>query len=158
MTVIVMTSNLGATQVRTSGFGGRGTRDYLRSVMRHFRPEFFNRLDHVLAFRSLELTDVECIVDLELSSVGKRVGLERRQMRLRLSDRARQALAHQGHDPKMGARPLRRVIEERVVTPLAVTMSEQPDLRERDVWIVVAGEDAHALLTERERNTAIVLD
>ena len=157
MAVIVMTSNLGATQVRTSGFGSRGTRDYLRSVMRHFRPEFFNRLDHILAFRSLERADVERIVDLELASVSRRIGLERRQLRLRLTDAARVALARAGHDPKMGARPLRRVIEERVVTPLAVTMAEDPSFRECEIAIACADEDELAGLSPSARAHAIVL-
>lgn len=157
MAVIVMTSNLGATQVRTSGFGGRDTRDYLRSVMRHFRPEFFNRLDHVLAFRTLDRADVERIVDLELAKVSTRIGLARRRLRLRLTAGARANLAHAGHDAKMGARPLRRVIEERVVTPLAVTMAEQPDFSDHLVWIVSDGDDQWEALSELERLVAIRL-
>lgn len=157
MAVIIMTSNLGATQVRTSGFASRKTRDYLRSVAQHFRPEFFNRLDHILAFRALDRGDVERIVVLEIDSVSQRIGLTQRNVRIEVAPEAREALAEAGYDAKMGARPLKRVIEEQVVTPLAVKMAENPDFRDRTLWVVTSGGATWKRLSEAERSDAIVL-
>ena len=137
MAVIVMTSNLGAGESSELGFGESAAHDYLRSVMRHFRPEFFNRLDHVISFRALSMDDVERIVDLEIAKASRRVGLRRRNLRIRVTGDARRRLAELGYDPKMGARPLKRVIEERVVTPLAVRMAEDLAFSDRAVTIVV---------------------
>ena len=157
MAVIVMTSNLGATEVRTSGFASRETRDYLRSVARHFRPELVNRIDHILSFRALAKSDVERIVVLEIDKVGRRIGLTQRNVRIEVAPEARAALAHAGYDAKMGARPLKRVIEERVVTPLAVKMAENPKFRGRTLWVVTDGGATFRNLSPAERADAIVL-
>jgi ATP-dependent Clp protease ATP-binding subunit ClpC len=144
MALILMTSNLGAGESSDMGFGKGQAHDYLRSVMRHFRPEFFNRLDHVISFGALSIDDVERIVDLEIAKASKRVGLQRRDVKIRVSAEARRKLAELGYDPKMGARPLKRVIEERVVTPLAVRMAEDPSFAGTVVNVVVgdaAGDD-----------------
>lgn len=137
MALIVMTSNLGAGEASDLGFGQVRAHDYMRSVMRHFRPEFFNRLDHVISFNALSLDDVERIVDLEIAKASRRVGLQRRDVRIRVSAEARRKLAELGYDPKMGARPLKRVIEERVVTPLAVRMAADPRFANEVVNVVV---------------------
>jgi ATP-dependent Clp protease ATP-binding subunit ClpC len=135
MTLIVMTSNLGAGDARPLGFSGDRAPDYRRGVTRHFRPELVGRLDHVIPFRPLDLEDVRAIVDLELAKVKKRVGLSRRRIDLTCSDAARTRLAELGYHPTMGARPLKRIIEDRVVTPLAVRMAERPDYGDRKVTV-----------------------
>ena len=139
MTLIIMTSNLGAGDARPVGFKeglkDAATRDHLRRVTQHFRPEFIGRLDHVIAFRALSTHDVERIVDLELHAVSKRVGLVRRNIKLITTAGARSQLAALGYHPSMGARPLKRIIEERVVTPLAVRMAAEPSLSNIDITI-----------------------
>ncbi|HEY3450296.1 MAG TPA: AAA family ATPase [Myxococcales bacterium] len=156
MAIVVMTSNLGVTDSEPVGYGAEtDAKDHLRAVREAFRPEFFNRLDHVLAFRRLALEDVRRIVDLELAHVAARTGLVRRGLTLRADSAARDWLAKKGFDPKMGARPLKRVIEESVVAPLAVKLSAgQPP--GRDVNVVV-GEAGLAKLDAGERELAIVL-
>ncbi|MEZ4447126.1 MAG: AAA family ATPase [Polyangiaceae bacterium] len=146
MTVIIMTSNLGAGEARPLGFGEGVGRDYRQSVLRHFRPEFFNRLDHVVPFRALTPDDVRRIVDLELAKVKRRVGLARRRLELTLSDAARSRLADLGYDPAMGARPLKRVIEDRVVTPLAVRLARDPSYADRRIVVDVAAKDDDTLV------------
>ena len=141
MTVIVLTSNLGADGARSLGFGGGGQNlDHARAVRDYFRPEFVNRLDHVVSFRSLDARDLRRIVDLELARALGRPGLSRRNLSLRFSEGARDRLAQLGWHPSRGARPLRRVIEERVFTPLAARIAADPSYRDRRVRVVAEGE------------------
>lgn len=139
-TMIVMTSNLGVTETRPAGFGEASGGDYLRKVRAHFRPELYNRIDYVLAFRALAPEDVQQIVDLELASVVKRSGFQRRAIRLQTSQAARERLAERGYHPTRGARPLRRLIEEIVMTPIASKIAEDPAFRDRVVPVVAEGE------------------
>ncbi|KIG14867.1 ATP-dependent Clp protease ATP-binding subunit ClpA [Enhygromyxa salina] len=144
MTLIIMTSNLGVSERGAAGFGdstqaelGRG---FDAAVRRHFRPEFFNRIDFVVPFRNLAPEDIRAIVDLELETLGKRTGLARRELRLAVSDSARATLAEWGWHPTRGARPLKRVLEEQVMAPLAVLLARTPTLRGRKVPVVTAAE------------------
>ena len=141
MAVICLTSNLGARESR-AGFGGGGgaASDHVAAVRAHFRPELLGRLDHVVPFRPLGPGEVERIVTLELEKVRRRPGLVARRLELRATPRARARLAERGFDAKLGARPLRRLIEEAVVAPLAVRMSAEPGFRDRPVDVVAAGE------------------
>ncbi len=142
MAVIVMTSNLGARESR-SGFGSAGgTADHAAAVRAHFRPELLGRLDHVVSFRPLGHAEVERIVTLEIEKVRRRPGLVARHLELRLTPRARARLAERGFDARLGARPLRRLIEDAVIAPLAVRMAGEPSFRDRPVEIVAADEVA----------------
>jgi ATP-dependent Clp protease ATP-binding subunit ClpC len=139
-TLIVMTSNLGVTDARPAGFGEAAGGDFARKVRAHFRPELYNRIDLILPFRALAPADVERIVDLELASAAKRTGLIRRQLRLQTTAAARRRLAELGYHPTRGARPLRRLIEERVVTPIASKIAEDPSFRETTILVHGRGE------------------
>jgi ATP-dependent Clp protease ATP-binding subunit ClpC len=87
------------------------------SLRRVFRPEFINRLDSVIVFRSLNKADIQQIVQLELNKVAHR--LEEHSIVLKASQAALEKLADLGFDPDMGARPLRRVIQQKVEDPLS---------------------------------------
>ncbi len=151
MTIIIMTSNLGVSSKEAVGFSGDGRGSSLeRAVREHFRPEFFNRIDQLVSFRALDPGDVRRITDLLLDEVIARAGFARRGITLAISDRARDRLAERGYDRAYGARPLRRVIEERLVTPLAVRMSADPSFKNRTVEVLAAG--------ERAKPGAIVID
>ncbi len=138
MALIVMTSNLGASAGAPPGFGDGPQPElgFREAVRKYFRPELVNRLDEIVAFRNLGLEDVQRIVDLEIARVARRSGFTRRGIRLEVSAAARDRLARLGWHPSRGARPLKRVIEERVVTPAAVRLSEDPKLA--DVILRVA--------------------
>ncbi|MBI5518019.1 MAG: ATP-dependent Clp protease ATP-binding subunit [Deltaproteobacteria bacterium] len=140
MSVVVMTSNLGVTELSPVGFSEARGDDGLRAVRAHFRPEFFNRIDHVIAFRRLTPEDVLKIVDLELEKAAGRTGLVRRSLRLDVDTGARARLAHEGFHPTRGARPLRRVIEERVMSPLAALLARDPALRETTLRVGEGGD------------------
>jgi ATP-dependent Clp protease ATP-binding subunit ClpC len=141
MAVICMTSNLGARESR-AGFGGASQSDHIGAVRAHFRPELLGRLDHVVSFRPLGPAEVERIVTLEIEKIRRRPGLITRKLDLRLSPRARARLASLGFDARLGARPLKRLIEDSVVAPLAVRMAADPALRDRAIDIVAADETA----------------
>jgi ATP-dependent Clp protease ATP-binding subunit ClpC len=138
MTILVMTSNLGTSDGARAGFDGAAERDYQGTVRKHFRPEFFNRIDRIVSFRELDAKDVLAIVRLELDKAFARAGLERRNLRIRVTDRAREKLAELGHARVGGARPLRRVIEERIMTPLAALIAGDPSLRDRTLTVDAA--------------------
>jgi ATP-dependent Clp protease ATP-binding subunit ClpC len=131
--IIVMTTNVGADMIkRQSSLGFALKRDdaveerlayddmrkkLIESLKRVFRPEFINRLDSVIVFRSLNKDDITQIVELELKKVAKR--LEEHQVVLQATPPALEKLADLGFDPEMGARPLRRVIQQKVEDPLS---------------------------------------
>jgi ATP-dependent Clp protease ATP-binding subunit ClpC len=131
--IIVMTSNIGADVIRkqsTLGFAlkrdevteERVSYEDMRkklneSLKRAFRPEFINRLDATVIFRSLNREDIQKIVRLELEKVAER--LKEHDLVLTASPEALAAIADQGYDAEFGARPLRRVIQQRVEDPLS---------------------------------------
>ena len=130
-TIIIMTANIGAEAIQRAGlgFGGAGResetedayqemnkrlRDELR---RTFRPEFLNRLDGVVVFRQLGHEAIAQIVNLELAKLAMR--LEEMDIELEVSPAAREWIAEEGYSLEYGARPLRRVIQERVEDALS---------------------------------------
>src|SRR5512132_971088 len=131
--IIVMTSNIGADVIKKqSSLGFALKRDEITeerlsyedmrkklndSLKRAFRPEFINRLDAVVIFRSLNKEDIQKIVSLELDKVAER--LKEHNLILTATPAALAALADQGFDADFGARPLRRVIQQRVEDPLS---------------------------------------
>jgi ATP-dependent Clp protease ATP-binding subunit ClpC len=131
--IIVMTSNIGADMIKSqTSLGFQLKRDEAAaeqvsyddmrkrlndSLKRSFRPEFINRLDSVVIFRSLNKNDIEQIVSLELAKVAER--LTEHNLTLHATPAALSALAEQGFDTEFGARPLRRVIQQRVEDPLS---------------------------------------
>ncbi|MCA9663946.1 MAG: ATP-dependent Clp protease ATP-binding subunit [Myxococcales bacterium] len=157
MTLIVMTSNLGAGEGRPVGFSEGAASDFVGHVRRFFRPELVGRLDRVVPFRALERADVERIVELELDKVSARAGLRRRALRLRVEPAARSQLAELGFHALYGARPLKRVIEERVVAPLSVKLAADPALREQSLWVLARDSELRARLDPAEQRVAITL-
>jgi len=126
--IIVMTSNIGADMIKRQASLGFALKhdDVLEerlayedmrkklmdSLRRVFRPEFVNRLDSVIVFRSLSKDDIKKIVDLELLKVAER--MQEHSIHLTATPAALEKLAELGYDPEMGARPLRRVIQQKV--------------------------------------------
>jgi ATP-dependent Clp protease ATP-binding subunit ClpC len=132
-TLILMTSNIGAKLIQgASRLGFAITRedeesreqDYtsmkakvMDALKKTFRPEFINRLDGVMVFRSLSRDEIAMIVELEIKPL--RMQLAEQEMKLVMTEAARMAIADVGYDPEYGARPLRRVIQNRIQDPLS---------------------------------------
>jgi ATP-dependent Clp protease ATP-binding subunit ClpC len=149
--IIIMTSNLGAKQLQTNsslGFRARGDTDAARAessyelmkekvaneLKNNFRPEFLNRIDATVVFRSLTVEEISKIVDLMLDRV--RDQLRAQQMSLEVTDAAKEHIIKLGYDVAYGARPLRRVIQNMIEDVLA----------------------EHLLLGKYETGTTIVVD
>jgi ATP-dependent Clp protease ATP-binding subunit ClpC len=131
--IVVMTSNIGADLIRRQGSLGfqlkreeaveeRLSYEEMRkkltdTLRRAFRPEFINRVDSVIVFRALNKDDIQKIVLLEIAKVGER--LHEHNIALTATPEALALLAEQGYDVEMGARPLRRVIQQKVEDPLS---------------------------------------
>jgi ATP-dependent Clp protease ATP-binding subunit ClpB len=118
-TVIIMTSNIGSLHlldgVTDTGEIAEQAREQVMGELRtHFRPEFLNRVDDIVLFKPLTLSEIEQIVDLQIADVQAR--LAGRRLTLMLTDAARELVARQGYDPVYGARPLRRYIQREVET------------------------------------------
>jgi len=120
-TVIVMTSNLGSDRIQqltgeqaTEWEIEAAVKDVLKAA---FRPEFLNRIDETIVFHPLGKEQLTRIVDVQLGKLRKR--LEARELKLALGDDAKRLLADEGYDPQFGARPLKRVIQQRIENPLA---------------------------------------
>jgi ATP-dependent Clp protease ATP-binding subunit ClpB len=120
-TVIVMTSNLGSSEIQKLGQADAPEWEVeaaVKNLLRdHFRPEFLNRIDETILFHPLGREQLDKIVDVQLDTLRQR--LSGRNLKLVLSVAARQLLAEEGYDPAYGARPLRRVIQQRIENPLA---------------------------------------
>jgi len=119
-TIIIMTSNVGSQFIAgagAEGFNEESRKQVMEALRSSFRPEFLNRIDDVVIFQPLGLEDIERIVDIQLKDVRSRLANER--MTLELSEAAKQSLALDGLDPVYGARPLKRLIQRRVVDQVA---------------------------------------
>lgn len=127
-TVIIMTTNVGASAIHSGDVFGFGKKDEDNSytkmkerlkheIEREFKPEFLGRVDDVIVFRHLTKEDLKQIVDIELAKVRER--LAERSLKLVLSDKAKEFLISKGSDLDFGARPLRRSIETYVEDPLS---------------------------------------
>jgi ATP-dependent Clp protease ATP-binding subunit ClpB len=120
-TVIVMTSNLGSHEIQklaTKEAPEWEIEAAVKNLLRdHFRPEFLNRIDETIIFHSLSKQQLTKIVDVQLENLRKR--LAGRNLKLTLSEPARRLLAEEGYGPTYGARPLKRVIQQRLENPLA---------------------------------------
>jgi ATP-dependent Clp protease ATP-binding subunit ClpB len=120
-TVIAMTSNIGSAEIQK--LASREAPEWeveaaIKELLKQqFRPEFLNRIDEVILFHSLNKEQLTKIVDVQLESLRKRLAL--RNLKLSLTDAAKKLLADEGYDPNYGARPLKRVIQQRIENPLA---------------------------------------
>ncbi len=117
--IIIMTSNLGADRMTPFGLSRQPAGTYDAEAMSFFRPEFFNRIDAVVTFTPLTEPTVRQIAIGELGRIARREGLARNGISLEWSDAVIRLLIAKGFDPRYGARPLQRAIDEWVVTPLA---------------------------------------
>jgi ATP-dependent Clp protease ATP-binding subunit ClpB len=121
-TVLIMTSNVASDLVQEMARSERDEerlKDRLMEALRRtFRPEFLNRIDEIVTFRSLGRDEIQKIVDIQLGDLVKR--LAERKLSIELTPEARKALAERGYDPVFGARPLKRTIQRMIENPLAV--------------------------------------
>jgi len=156
-TIIIMTSNLGADLIRKStevGFGAKETiLDYKlmqekieTAVKKHFKPEFINRLDGTVVFHTLDKKALRKVVDLEFKKLQDRVA--RKHIYITLDEKAKDFLVEKGYQPEMGARPLRRVIEQFLEDPLAEMLLKNPELEKS---YIISVKDNKVIFIEDEK-------
>ncbi|MCI5051917.1 MAG: ATP-dependent Clp protease ATP-binding subunit [Simkaniaceae bacterium] len=154
-TIIIMTSNLGSDLIRRStelGFGvteGMISYDEMqekidKAVKKHFKPEFINRLDGVVIFKALDKEQLIHVMELEVNKLKNR--LAKRDITIELDESAQDFLVTQGHEPEMGARPLRRTVTEQLEDPLAEMILKEPDLT---ADFIVSAKDGKLVFNEK---------
>jgi ATP-dependent Clp protease ATP-binding subunit ClpB len=126
-TIVVMTSNIGSQVIQEIAKEGGSEEQMREAVMEtlgtRFLPEFLNRVDEIMIFHPLGPDQIRKIVDLQIERLRNQ--LAEKGIRLEVSNAALSAIAEEGYDPTYGARPLKRVIQQRVQNPLAVEMLKQ---------------------------------
>lgn len=143
-TVIIMTSNVGAQELKDNKFVGFGASttgpDYetirktmMNELKNQFRPEFLNRVDDIIVFHKLEKEHLKEIVTLMVGSLAKR--LEEQDIHITLTDAAKEKIADEGYDPEYGARPLARAIQKNIEDELSEELLKGQTLAGQDVKI-----------------------
>ncbi len=153
-TIIVLTSNVGGEfidRLAHIGFGKADATDVTRyeetkervmdALREHFRPEFLNRLDDIIIFDVLAKEALAKIVENQVEEVVKRLSLKRIQ--LAITPEVRSWLAEKGYNPQYGARPLRRTIQDRILTPLASMMVSQGIMEGGLVTVSIKNDEPH---------------
>jgi ATP-dependent Clp protease ATP-binding subunit ClpB len=151
-TIIVLTSNIGGEfmdRLAHIGFGKADSTEATRyeetkekvmeALKEHFRPEFLNRLDDIIIFDTLSKEALARIVDTHVEEVMRRLALKR--VSLVIQPEVRDWLAEKGYNPQYGARPLRRTVQDRILTPLASMMVAQGILEGATVTVSIKGDE-----------------
>ena len=150
-TVVVMTSNLASPAIldharQENADDAALQRKVDEALASQFRPEFLNRIDEVIRFRPLQVSDLVKIVELQLQELTSL--LAEQGLSLAVGDGVADALARQGHEPEYGARPLRRVLRRQVENPLATQLLEERFAGATGVKVAVGGADGQPLRFE----------
>jgi len=152
-TVIIMTSNIGSQYLTLIPVDAPedviekefeiAKKRVLEEVKNYFRPEFLNRIDEIIVFKPLFKKDIMQIVDLMVNALNKR--LHDRNIKVELTDKAKEVLMKLGYDPLYGARPMRRAIQKYLETPLSEKILRR-EVKESDTVIVDADETGENLV------------
>lgn len=150
-TIIIMTSNVGSQKIMDYDLSSKESFaklevEMLEVLRQHFRPEFLNRIDDIVIFDRIHKETLHTIVDVQLSRVARQIK-DSRDITLQFDKSARDMLAEDGYDPAFGARPLKRLIQKRILDPLAL---ELIDGRVHDGDTVdVTAKDGTAVFTKK---------
>lgn len=134
-TIIIMTTNLGSNSGESIGLVKSKKKDFLHPIKNYFRPEFYNRIDHILVFNPLDKKAIRNIAINELNALELREGFANRKIRLSFTDATIDFIALTGFDKNFGARPLQRAIENQIITRLAKHLLSDKNLKDVDLLI-----------------------
>jgi len=150
-TLIVMTSNIASDVVQSMGEekaeGWEIEARLKEALKQHFRPEFLNRIDETVVFHALTKEDLAGIVDIQIRELSKR--LAERKIDVEVTDEARELIAELGYDPAFGARPLKRLIQQKVENALAGRILKG-DIRDGDHVVIDAEGKTFTFAAQRE--------
>lgn len=140
-TVIIMTSNVGSQAIMDFSGDDLSALDNqtLEVLRQHFRPEFLNRIDDIVIFDRIRPEAMRAIVDVHLTKVARQVK-DSRDITLEFDDSVRDMLARDGYDPAFGARPLKRLVQKRVLDPLALELIDGRIHEGMEVTVSVAND------------------
>jgi ATP-dependent Clp protease ATP-binding subunit ClpB len=146
-TIIIMTSNIGGQWIHDADLNDEEKRlrimDALRST---FRPEFLNRIDDIITFRSLNMNDIEKIIDIQIGLIQKR--LKERKMTLELTENAKKYISQAGYSPVYGARPLKRALQKMILDSLSLKILEGA-FTEGDRIVVDSGKNGDIIFKKK---------
>ena len=159
-TIIVMTSNIGAQELKDQKFAGFGTtestRDYdtirntmMKELKNTFRPEFINRVDDTIVFHSLEIEHLKEIVTLMIEQLKTR--LAGQEIHLEVTEAAKEKIADDGYDPEYGARPLARSIQRHIEDRLSESLLSGTELEGKAVTIDYKDDEFDISTDEKEK-------
>jgi ATP-dependent Clp protease ATP-binding subunit ClpB len=155
-TVVIMTSNIASPVIQELTQQGAGQEQIREAVLEELRaqlrPEFLNRIDEIIVFKPLSREQTGAIVEIQLSRLRKQ--LAERKLTLELTPAAREQLAEEGYDPIYGARPLKRVIQQRLQNELALRLL-QGEFQEGDTILVDVGPDGNFTFRRAEVANAV---
>lgn len=124
--IVIMTSNIGSDLILEAGDITPNVKQEIEKLLlKYFRPELLNRIDETVFFRSLQPADMTKIIQVQLAAITER--LREKQISLNVTDAAMGKLAELGYIKEFGARPLKRALQQYVVSPLAVEVLKNPD-------------------------------
>ncbi|OHA88853.1 MAG: ATP-dependent chaperone ClpB [Candidatus Zambryskibacteria bacterium RIFCSPHIGHO2_02_FULL_43_14] len=162
-TVIIMTSNIGAQYIdkmQSIGFSNgekenyEGVKDKLLSTLKeHFRPEFLNRLDDIIVFDILSKEAIKKIVNIQIEIIKKRLG--DKEINLQVTEPVPELLAKEGYNPQYGARPLKRLIQEKILNPVASMMISNKVLSGGTIEVDVRSGNFSFDIKRSKRSTSI---
>jgi ATP-dependent Clp protease ATP-binding subunit ClpC len=161
-TVIVMTSNLGSDLIRKTTEVGFGVdmekisftamkEKIQKALEKHFKPEFLNRVDGTVIFKSFDKDQLVHIIDMELAKLGKR--LARKNITIEANDEAKTFLADKGYKPEMGARPIRRAVEFHLEDPLSEMILKNPKIE--GAFDVILKDGALVILPKKDKKKKV---
>lgn len=150
-TIVIMTSNLGSSDIQGL-MKEEAVRQRIMNVLReHFRPEFLNRIDEIIIFRSLTMENLKKIVDIQIEDLKKR--LAERKIEIDLTDGAKETLAETGYDLVYGARPLKRTIQRSIENPMATEILKG-NFKEGDTIVVDVNKNKEFTFTKGKKKKA----
>jgi ATP-dependent Clp protease ATP-binding subunit ClpB len=122
-TIVIMTSNIGGQWIQDLSISDEEKRTRTMETLRStFRPEFLNRIDDIITFRSLTINDIDNIIDIQIDLIQRR--LKERKLTLELTENAKNYIAKAGYSPAYGARPLKRALQKMILDNLAMKILE----------------------------------
>jgi len=148
-TVIIMTSNIGSQQIQEMGTLNEEEmrKSVLTALRAQFRPEFLNRIDDIVIFHPLGLSELKSIIEIQLKNLKAR--LAEKKLDLELTENAKKYLAQEGYDPVYGARPLKRIIQRDILNPLSLQLL-QGNFKEGDFIEADVSPDRKFLLRKKK--------
>ncbi len=153
-TIIMMTSNIGTERTATVGYGDGNAPSFLQTAMKFFRPEFVNRIDHIVPFPALSKEAVARIAAMHLAKMAERDGIRERGITLSWSEHLPAWLCERGYDARYGARPLKRAVEQAVINPIARFLVAHPDLAATNLHLECTQESNEITVQHRRPGTS----